>query len=117
LATSTRQQLLDRPGIRMHCHINAMGSFRPDHRELGSDLMADGEVFLDTRDGCLEEAGDVLVPIAEGRLSPDALRPLWDASEASRHRLTILKSVGAASFDIACAARVARELRLCALSR
>lgn len=114
LATGAKEPLLDRDGIALHCHINAMGSFRPDHRELASDVMAAAEVFVDTREGCLEETGDVLIPIEEGRISADALRPLWEADDTARQRLTVLKSVGTASFDIASAVRVARELELIA---
>ena len=111
LATNSKEWLVDRSALASHCHLNAMGSFRPDHRELASDVIAAADVFVDTLAGCLEEAGDILTPIAEGRLSVEAVKPLWEADETSRARLTVLKSVGSASFDIACATRALNELQ------
>ena len=111
LATSTMRPLLDEQPLAPWCHINAMGSYRPDHRELGSTLVARAEVYADTVEGCLDEAGDLLLPISEGSLTQAAIHPLWSASVASRERLTVLKSVGSVVFDIACAARAVEQLQ------
>ncbi len=106
LATAAELPLLDRGDIKAQCHLNAMGSYRPDRRELGSDLVAAARVYADTLEGCLAEAGDILIPIAEGRLSADQVRPLAAAKVSADHPLTVMKSVGSAIFDLACARRL-----------
>jgi ornithine cyclodeaminase len=55
-------------------HINAIGAFGPDCRELPTALVARGEVFVDSREGALAEAGDLLIPIAEGAVTAAHIR-------------------------------------------
>ena len=106
LATSSPEPLLSGAGLRPHCHINAMGAFRPDRRELTTDLVEAAVLYADTLEGCLSEAGDLLIPMAEGRLDPARVRSLRDSAPADQGRLTVMKSVGSAVFDLAGAARV-----------
>ncbi len=106
LATGAALPLLDLADVKARCHLNAIGSYRPDRRELGSDLVAAASVYADTVEGCLEEAGDLLIPIAEGRLSRDQVRPLATARFRPDQPLTLMKSVGSAVFDLACAHRL-----------
>lgn len=110
LATSSPEPLLGRAGLRPHCHLNAMGSYRPDRRELASDLMEAAAVYADTVEGCLAEAGDVLIPISEGRMRAAEVRPLLASAAGDRERLTVMKSVGSAIFDLACAAQILETL-------
>ncbi|HUY55331.1 MAG TPA: hypothetical protein VMV23_09265 [Candidatus Nanopelagicaceae bacterium] len=106
LATAAAMPLLDRGDVKDRCHINAIGSYQPDRRELGSSLVAAAVVYADTVEGCMAEAGDLLIPIAEGRLSRAEVRPLATARFSPDHRLTLMKSVGSAVFDLACAHRL-----------
>ncbi len=103
LVTGATLPLLDRDDVRDGCHVNAMGSYQPGRREVSSELVAAAQVFADTVEGCLDEAGDLLQPIAEGRLDPGRVRPLAAAEPADRPRLTLMKSVGSALFDLVCA--------------
>lgn len=106
LATATSNPLLRLDGLRPHCHVNAMGAYQPDRRELSTELVAAAHVYADTVEGCLSEAGDLLIPIAEGRLERDSVRSLTESRPEDRERLTVMKSVGSAIFDLACAARL-----------
>ena len=105
LVTASHDPILELSDLPGSCHINAMGAHDPHARELASDIMATADVYADTVKGCLDEAGDVLIPIAEGLLEPQHLQPLADAD--TRHSgLTVMKSVGSALFDLACGAAV-----------
>ncbi|MHB1526580.1 MAG: ornithine cyclodeaminase family protein [Candidatus Dormibacteria bacterium] len=106
LATAAALPLIDLGDVKSQCHINAMGSYRPDRRELGSALVAAARLYADTVEGCLTEAGDLMIPIAEGRLSAADVHPLATARRNPDHPLTIMKSVGSAIFDLACARRL-----------
>jgi ornithine cyclodeaminase len=72
--------------------------------------MARGHIYVDTRDGALAEAGDLIDPIASGAITGDhilgELSELCRGSVAGRggaDEITIFKSVGAAIEDLAAA--------------
>src|SRR5215813_738479 len=54
-----------RPGA----HITGMGSYRPNTRELGTDVIKNSTVIVDTYEGALNEAGDIVIPIQEGAIT------------------------------------------------
>lgn len=94
------------PGI----HVDLVGGFRPHMREADNDAIRRCKVFVDTRVGVLTEAGDIMRPIAEGALSESDLAA--DLAElcqgkhpgrTSRDQVTLFKSVGASSEDLAAA--------------
>lgn len=58
---------------RHRTHINAIGAFGPASRELPSSLVARSRIIVDGREAAMAEAGDVVVPIQEGVLTPDAI--------------------------------------------
>jgi ornithine cyclodeaminase/alanine dehydrogenase-like protein (mu-crystallin family) len=103
LVTASRDPILELQDLSGTCHINAMGAHEPDTRELSSDIMAHADVYADTVSGCLEEAGDMLIPMTEGVLNLRDVRPLAEA-DASHSEITVMKSVGSAIFDLACGA-------------
>jgi ornithine cyclodeaminase len=90
--------------------VNSVGSFTPTTRELPSALIGAGRVFVDSRAGACSEAGDLLLPVAEGVFSLD--RVVGEVGEVllgraagrdSKDEVTIYKSVGAAFLDAATA--------------
>jgi ornithine cyclodeaminase/alanine dehydrogenase-like protein (mu-crystallin family) len=103
------------PGV----HVDAVGAFRPDRREVDTDTVRRARVVVDTYAGALEEAGDILMPIADGALSRDAiaaeLAQLVTGARPGRRsaeEITFFKSVGFALEDLATAElayRLARE--------
>ncbi len=98
-------------------HVNAVGAFQPTTREVDSDLVARAAIFVDSRAGALEEAGDLLIPMREGRLSPGGIRAeigevaAGHAGRQSRDEVTLFKSVGNAVQDLAVAALAVRRAR------
>jgi alanine dehydrogenase len=55
------------PGV----HINAVGSCSPVARELDSEAVIKSRLFVDLIESTLAEAGDILIPIAEGKITKD----------------------------------------------
>jgi ornithine cyclodeaminase/alanine dehydrogenase-like protein (mu-crystallin family) len=91
-------------------HINAVGAFTPDMRELDSDTINRSRVVVDTFGGALAEAGDLLIPLAEGRISREhVLSDLHGALtepaaiRRSPREITVFKSVGCALEDMVAA--------------
>jgi ornithine cyclodeaminase len=110
LATSSREPVLRGAWVRDGAHVCAVGACRPDQREMDTPLVARGRVFVDSRAGALAEAGDVLLPIAEGAFHP--ARIAGELGELAGGRapgrtssadVTIFKSLGMAVEDVAAA--------------
>lgn len=99
-------------------HINAVGAHTPDTRELDTDAVTNARIFVDARESALAEAGDLLIPIAEGRLRPaDLHAELGEVitgartGRASATEITLFKSLGLGIEDAAAARHVVAEAR------
>jgi len=94
-------------------HINAVGASIPTRRELPADLVARATLFVDSLEGALSEAGDLVMAIAENAIP--ALPPMTLLADVvagnapgrtSAEEITIFKSLGIAIEDVACAGLV-----------
>ncbi|MEV6632802.1 ornithine cyclodeaminase family protein [Actinoplanes sp. NPDC051470] len=52
-------------------HVNAIGAFGPTWRELPSALVARSRIVVDSRGSALREAGDLMIPLAEGVITEE----------------------------------------------
>jgi len=106
LATTSVTALVDDGDVRSDVHINAVGAFRPDMRELGVSVLAAAElVYSDDPPGALREAGDLMEAVARGALAAESIVDLGmldgHNDRAPRRGMSIFKSVGTASADLA----------------
>jgi ornithine cyclodeaminase/alanine dehydrogenase-like protein (mu-crystallin family) len=112
--TTSAVPLFDGSTLRPGAHVNAVGSYRPETRELDGATVARGRVVVETRDAALAEAGDLLIPIREGVIGEDAIvADLHEVVRGAKVRtsaedVTVFKSVGVAFEDLA-VARAAYE--------
>jgi ornithine cyclodeaminase len=119
VVTATTSTVPVFPGLAVDpgAHVNAIGAFQPQAREVDSDLVTRAAVFVDSRAAALEEAGDLLVPIAEGRLAADQIRgeigevAAGQAGRRDSAEITLFKSVGTAVQDLMVAALAVRRGR------
>ena len=105
-ATTAKAPVFDGRDVRPGTHVIAIGSFRPEVREVDSALVRRSTVFVDSRAEALEEAGDIIIPMKEGVVSGDAieadLSELVGGSRKGRRddsQVTFFKSVGLAFED------------------
>jgi ornithine cyclodeaminase len=117
-ATSATTPIVLSAWIAAGAHVNAIGAHRPAERELDSDTIRRATLIVDHVPAALVEAGDVLIPIAEGCISPShVLGGLSDLlsghipGRATDADVTVFKSVGIAIEDVAAAAHVYRAAR------
>jgi alanine dehydrogenase len=118
LVTASREPVLRREWVGAGTHICAVGACRPDQREMETAVVKDARLFVDSRQGALAEAGDIVIPIAEGAFDATHIAAeLGDVfggrAEGRRGpaEITIFKSLGMAVEDVA-AARLAFERAL-----
>jgi ornithine cyclodeaminase/alanine dehydrogenase-like protein (mu-crystallin family) len=109
--TTSKTPLFDGNMVRKGTHINAVGSFQPATRELDDTTVRRSRIVVDTYDGTLAEAGDLLIPLKSGVIKRENL--LADLHElitarkpvrTSPAEVTLFKSVGNALEDLAAAA-------------
>ncbi|HEY1265740.1 MAG TPA: ornithine cyclodeaminase family protein [Candidatus Binatia bacterium] len=115
-ATSAPTPVLDCAWLKPGAHINAVGSHRPDLRELDAATLKAARVFVDSRDAIMAECGDVLLAIKEGAIQAgDASTEIGEViagkkpGRTSSADITLYKSVGIAAQDVATAALVYRK--------
>ena len=110
LATASTQPVIDDADIAAGAHIAAVGACRPDQREMPGALIARARVYVDSRAGALKEAGDLLIPMADGTVSASHIAgELGEVASGrvpgrqSPREVTIFKSLGMAVEDVAAA--------------
>lgn len=104
--TTSDTPVFDGSLLRPGAHVNAVGSHRPDARELDTETMRRSRVVVETREVALAEAGELAVAIAEGAIEPghvvadlaEAVRD--DTVRRSPEDVTVFKSVGMAFEDL-----------------
>jgi ornithine cyclodeaminase/alanine dehydrogenase-like protein (mu-crystallin family) len=114
-ATTSRVPVFDDVDLKPGVHVNAVGSYRPDVREVPEATVARATIVVDHRESALAEAGDLLMPLRAGAIREDRLATeLGDVVDGrkpgrtSAEEVTLFKSVGVAVQDLAAAARVFR---------
>jgi ornithine cyclodeaminase/alanine dehydrogenase-like protein (mu-crystallin family) len=115
-ATTARDPVVQRGWISPGAHINAIGTFSPNAREIDTATMTAATLFCDARESVLNEAGDYLLAAKEGAIGPDHVRAelgevliKTHPGRTSRSEITLFKSLGLAIEDLAAAAYVYRK--------
>src|SRR5712691_4611736 len=99
-ATNALTPILKGAWLKPGAHVNAIGSPRPDWRELDDAAMAN-TLVVDSREAALKEAGDVI--LSKAAIYAEAGEIFAGAKEAPVSATTVFKSVGMAIEDLATA--------------
>jgi len=116
--TSSPAPVLDEDAVKPGTHLNTIGSYRPERRELGSGLMSRARVVVDDHAAVRTESGTLLLAVADGALSwNDVAGDLVALSRGEVRRdttdeITVFVSVGLAVQDLVVATLVARNAGL-----
>jgi len=114
-ATGSSEPLFERKHAKSGVHINAIGSYQPHMRELPEDIMQTCRLVVDQRSAVLHEAGEVAIPLREGKMNADVmLAELGEVVAGKSVRkspddITVFKSVGNAIQDLAIARYLLRR--------
>ena len=111
-ATTSRTPLFDGVLVPDDALVVAVGSHEPDARELDTELVARSQLVVEDPMVALREAGDLLIPIGEGRVAGDTLISMRDvmtgAAAVDRRRPRVFKSSGMPWEDLVVAAEIYR---------
>ena len=115
-ATTTKAPLFADADLKAGVHINGIGSFTPEMQEIPEETVRRAKVVVGSREGCLAEAGDLIIPLRKGLIAEDHIYAELGEIVAgakpgreSEEEITFFKSVGNAVQDVSVARRVLRE--------
>jgi ornithine cyclodeaminase/alanine dehydrogenase-like protein (mu-crystallin family) len=116
--TSAAEPIVELRWLAEGAHVNAVGSSIPTTRELDTATVAAASLFVDRRESTLNEAGDYLLPAAEGAVGPEHIKAELGEVLIGAHpgrqdesELTVFKSLGIAVEDLAAAELVVGRAR------
>jgi ornithine cyclodeaminase/alanine dehydrogenase-like protein (mu-crystallin family) len=105
--TTSATPLFDGHNLKPGTHLNVIGAFQPDTREVDTDTIRRSRVVVETYDAVMTTAGDVLIPLKEGAIGRGHI--LSDLHELvsgkkkvrrSPEEITVFKGVGCALEDL-----------------
>ncbi|MCF8466341.1 MAG: ornithine cyclodeaminase family protein [Sneathiella sp.] len=109
-ATLSTEPLIHGDWLKAGAHLDLVGAFTPKMRESDDKAVKTASLFVDTREGGLHEAGDIVQPLAAGIIKESDIRAdLYDLCRGTHkgretgQEITLFKSTGAALEDLAAA--------------
>jgi len=114
--TTAKEPILSADWLKPGVHINAVGSHRPDLREIDAATFQRAKVVVDSREAIMAECGDIILAIKEGAITEDhiyaEIGEILAGKKAGRKNadeVTVYKCVGVAIQDVATAQFVYRK--------
>ncbi|MCU0378875.1 MAG: ornithine cyclodeaminase family protein [Bacteroidales bacterium] len=115
-ATNSGKPLFQTDMLKKGVHINAIGSYKPQMHELPDDLFSVASLYVDHKDSCFSESGDIITPLEKGIFNHDNYKGEIGELISSRitgrissDQITVFKSVGVAVQDLAMASFAYRK--------
>ncbi len=115
--TTWPNPLFDGRWLRPGTHLNLVGAFQPHTREVDTETVRRARVVVDTYEGSVAEAGDLLIPLQTGAITRDhILADLHEIASGNKQvrtspgDITLFKSVGCALEDLVAAQMAYKEL-------
>jgi alanine dehydrogenase len=108
--TTAKEPILKADWLKPGVHINAIGSHRPDIREIDAATFRLARVVVDSREAIKAECGDIILGIKEGGITEDCIDAeigevlaRTKPGRANAEEITLYKAVGIAIQDVATA--------------
>ncbi|MFB0565235.1 MAG: ornithine cyclodeaminase family protein [Candidatus Aminicenantaceae bacterium] len=121
-ATTSYEPVFEDKDLKPGVHINAIGAYTPDMKEIPVATVIRSKLIVDSRQACLAEAGDIIIPLKDGLIAEEHIHgEIGDVAAGripgreSDEEVTLFKSVGLAVQDVAVAELVraqAEEMNL-----
>ena len=109
--TGSPSPILEGRWLRPGTHLNLVGAYTPTTREVDTEAIRRARLFVEIREFALREAGELLIPIAQGELTADhiagEIADVLTGAIRGRTRsdeITAYKSLGNVAQDLATAA-------------
>jgi alanine dehydrogenase len=114
--TTAKEPIVKPEWLKPGAHINAVGSHRPDLREIDGATLKQAKIVVDSHEAIMAECGDILLALNEKSISEaDIHGEIGEVLAGSKNgrshasEITLYKSVGIAIQDVATAQLVYRK--------
>lgn len=108
--TPSKEPVIRLADVAAGVHVNAVGTFSPDKREVASDLVAAARLYADDVEAMKRESGGYLLPLAEGAIEEGhVIGSIGDLllgrveGRRSKDEITLFDALGLAAEDVICA--------------
>jgi ornithine cyclodeaminase len=116
--TASTQPILQGNWLKPGAHLNVIGSCTPNAREVDTQTIEKAKLFTDRYESLFKEAGDFLIPKAEGRITDNHVKAeigeVLTKAKPGRENpadITCFKSLGIAAEDLYSAHHIYKKLR------
>lgn len=106
-ATFSKEPLIKGSWLKSGQHLDLVGSYRPDMREVDDRVMQQANIYVDSIETAPKESGDLAIPLSNGSISlRDIKGDLFGLCKSevrgreSDEEITVFKSVGHALEDL-----------------
>lgn len=103
-ATMSTRPLIHGDWLRPGQHINLIGAYRPDMREVDNTAIGRARIFVDSFDTTIDHIGELKIPIAQGVLNKeDLVADYYSLAQFTRQDsddITLFKNGGGAHLDL-----------------
>ena len=111
-ATMATEPLIKGDWLQPGQHIDLIGAYRPDMREMDDTAMSRARIFVDSRDTTVHHIGELMKPLASGAITEsDIVADFYDDpatyTRRSDDEITIAKNGGGAHLDLMTASYIA----------
>ena len=106
-ATTSTVPVFRDQDVRPGTHVSGVGAFTPEMQEIPAETVERATIIVDSVEAVLAEAGDLIIPLNQGRITREAFRRELGAlvtgdvlGRTSPDEITFFKSVGNAVQDV-----------------
>lgn len=103
-ATMATEPVIQGDWLQPGQHVDLIGAYRPDMREVDDAALARARVFVDSRDTTIGHIGELKLPIASGAFhADDVIADYYALDRFQRHNtdeITLFKNGGGAHLDL-----------------
>lgn len=116
-ATMAREPVIRGEWLEPGQHLDLIGAYRPDMREVDDTALRRAALFVDSRETTLDHIGELKIPLAQGVITRDDIRAdFYDVAAGrfvrdSAEQITIAKNGGGAHLDLMTARYVLETAR------
>jgi ornithine cyclodeaminase len=108
VVTTSKEPVFDGSKVKRGAHINGVGSYTHEMQELDEYIIRRADqIYVDSREAALSEAGDLIIPIKKGLIGKDRITgELGEilsgklSGRRSEEEITVFKTVGLAVTDV-----------------
>jgi len=105
-ATMSIEPIIKGEWINTGTHLDLIGAFKPDMREIDDNLLKDCDLFVDSRETTIGHIGEIEIPLRKGTITEDdILGDFYElctgkAGRSSQQAITVFKNGGGAHLDL-----------------